>query len=368
MIVRDAMVVAGGRGTRLQPLTDHTPKPLLPLGGAPFLLGVVDRLAAVGVQRVFLVVGADTAPFDVLVEPARALGVGIVAVPEPEPLDTAGGVRAAIDDVDGPVFVLNGDVLTDIDLVAMAARHEQRHADATISLTLVEDTASYGVCVRAGTRIVDFVEKPDPGTLPDQHGVNAGTYLLEPDVLDRFPQGRLSFERTVFPGILADGGHVEGFAWDGVWADLGTPARYRRGHRLVLDGELAWPAVAAIPDRGGGVRVAEGARVDPAARLVGPCMVADGAEVDADAVVGPHATVGPDARVGAGARVVDTVLRHGATIGAGIAADGLLAGCRSVVEAGATLGRGVVLGDDVVVTAGTVLDDDERRGHRSEPA
>nr|WP_274388374.1 NDP-sugar synthase [Salsipaludibacter albus] len=355
------MVVAGGRGTRLRPLTDDCPKPLLPLAGDPFLMGVVRRLAAVGVRRVFLVVGDDTTPFEVLRDPAGALGVEVVAVPEPEPLDTAGGVRSAIDRVDGPTFVLNGDVLTDLDFAAMADHHARTGADVTISLTLVEDTSSYGVCVREGTRIVDFVEKPAPGTLPGQRGVNAGTYLLQPDALDAFAQGRLSFERTVFPGILAAGGHVEGFASEGVWADLGTPSRYRHGHHLVLAGAMPWPSVAAVADRGDGVRVAADARVADDARLVGPCLVLDGARVASGAVVGPDVVVGREAVVGAEAVLQDTVLLDGAVVGDGVAAVGLVAGERSTVRAGAELGHGVVLGTGVVVDPTEVLGDDERR-------
>lgn len=356
------MVVAGGGGTRLAPLTDATPKPLLPLGNAPFLLGVVERLAATGVRRVFLVVGDDTSPFAVLHAPALARGVEIVLVPEPEPLDTAGGVRTAMDQVDGTVFVLNGDVLTDLDLDAMVTHHRSHDADATISLTLVDDTSSYGVCVREGTRIVDFVEKPEPGTLPGQRGVNAGTYLLEPDVLDTFPHGRLSFERQVFPGLLADGRVVEGFAWTGVWADLGTPARYRRGHRLVLDGSMAWPSVEAVPGDGEGIRVHPDAVVDPAATLVGPCLVGAGAEVSAGAIVGPHTTLGPGTRVGARARLTDTVLLAGAHVGADVTAEGLLAGAGAVVADDVELGDDVVLGDRVVVASRARVADGARLG------
>lgn len=351
------MVVAGGRGTRLRPLTDHLPKPMLPLGAQPFLLGVVDRLAAVGVTRVFLVVGDDPAPFHPLVGPAASRGVTVVFVPEPRPLDTAGGVRRAIDRVDGPTFVLNGDVLTDLDLAAMAAHHRETGADATLSLTLVDDTSSYGVCVRRGTRITDFVEKPAPGTLPGQHGVNGGTYLLQPGVLDRFAHGRLSFEREVFPGLLAAGARLEGFSWEGVWADLGTPSRYRRGHRLVLDGAMAWPPVAAIPDRGDGVRVADGACVDDRATLVGPVLVADRVDIGPDAVVGPHATLGAGSRVGDGAHLADTVLREDVVVGDRVVAVGLVAGVGARVDTGARLGRDVVLGDGAVVGGDDASDD-----------
>jgi mannose-1-phosphate guanylyltransferase len=158
--VREAMIVAGGAGTRLLPLTATTPKPLLPFCGAPFLEGVIRRLAAVGVERVLLVVGADTAPFAALTASARRAGVEVEAVPEPEPLDTAGGVRSVLDQVTGTFLVLNGDILTDVDLAAAIAAHEAAGADGTLVLTRVEDTSTFGVCVREGTRIVDFVEKP----------------------------------------------------------------------------------------------------------------------------------------------------------------------------------------------------------------
>lgn len=361
MTVRDAMIVAGGRGTRLQPLTYTAPKPLLPFCGLAFLSGVIRRLAAAGVERVFLIVGADTAPFEVLRADASVHGVEVVMVPEPEPLDTAGGVRAAAADVSATFLVLNGDILTDVDLTALVQAHEEAGADATLTLTRVEDTSSYGVCVREGTRITDFVEKPEPGTLPGQDTINAGTYVLEPYVLDGFAEGRLSFERQVFPSIVQRGGHLEGFVWDGVWADLGTPERYREGHRLALSGAMAWPSVDAVPAREDGVRVSSSATVAADATLTGPVLVLDGARVDAGAVLGPDVVVGAGAHVGAGTRLSDSILFDGVEVGADAVADGLLAGRDVTIGRGARLGEDVVLGDgqrvepDAVLAAGTRL-------------
>lgn len=368
MSVTDAMIVAGGRGTRLQPLTYTTPKPLLPFCGAPFLVGVMGRLAAAGIRRVFLVVGDDTTPFEVLEADAAALGIEVVMVPEPEPLDTAGGVRSALDQVDGAFLVLNGDILTDVDLTAVIEAHEKAAADATLVLTRVDDTSSFGVCVREswagageqGTRIVEFVEKPEPGTLPGQDAVNAGTYVLEPSVLARFPKGRLSFERAVFPGILEDGGHIEGFVWDGVWADLGTPDRYRVGTQLALSGACRWPTVEAVADRGGGVRVADGATVAADADLRGPVLVLPGAVIGARATVGPNTVVGRDARVGVGATATRSVLFADVELADGVSVDGLLAGFGATVEDGASVGHDVVLGDGETVRAGDHLPDDAR--------
>lgn len=355
------MIVAGGRGTRLQPLTFTCPKPLLPFCGEPFLTGVLRRLAAAGVRRVFLVVGADTAPFERLRPAARSLGVDLELVPEPQPLDTAGGVRAAVEAVDDTFLVLNGDILTDVDYGAAVAHHCRGGADATLVLTRVEDTSPYGVCVRDGSRIVDFVEKPAPGTLPDQDTVNAGTYVLEPDVLAPFPAGEsLSFERDVFPAIIAAGGHVEGFVWEGVWQDLGTPERWREGHRLALRGELRWPSVQAVAESQPGVRVAESAAVDPQARLRPPVLVLDGARAGAGAVIGPDVLLGPGSSVGPQATVEDAVLFDRAEVGGGVRVRGLIAGRAASVAAGAVLGDGVVLGDGESVAAGTELADGQR--------
>jgi mannose-1-phosphate guanylyltransferase len=350
--VRDALIVAGGAGTRLRPLTATTPKPLLPFCGQPFLAGVLARLAAVGVERVLLVVGADPSPFEVLRPHAAALGLRLEAVPEPEPLDTAGGVRAAVDGLAGTFLVLNGDILTDVDLGAAIDAHRRADATATLVLTRVGDTSSFGVCVREGTRITAFVEKPEPGTLPGQDAINAGTYVLEPDALTRFPVGRLSFERQVFPQLVEDGDHVEGYVSDAVWADLGTPERLRAGHRLALDGRLHWPALQTVPADEAGVRRARDVELAATARLVGPVLLAAGVRIGDAAVVGPYATVGADTRIDRGAQVRDSVIAEGAVVGEHVHLDQALLGARARIGDDAQVGPDLVLGDGATIEAG----------------
>lgn len=345
----DAVIVAGGRGTRLQPLTHDTPKPLVEFCGEPFLTGVLRRLAAAGVERVLLVVGADTSPFEVLQPTAAEIGIELEAVPEPEPLDTAGGVREVADRLRGPTIVCNGDILTDIDFTALVEHHVAHEATATIALTRVEDTSSFGVCVRDGSRIVDFVEKPEPGSLPGQDTINAGTYVLDPEALLRFEPGRLSFERRVFPGLLDDGEHIEGFVWEGAWADLGTPERLRDGTRMALDGALHWPSVEAVAAAGGGVRVAPSADVDASATLVGPVLVLDGATIDADATVGPHVVVGARSAIGAKVTLSDSALGSGTTVGDGVTASGLLTSPGVAIAADIEVLGDTVLGEGVAV-------------------
>ncbi len=343
-----ALIVAGGRGTRLLPLTTDVPKPMLPFCGAPMLAGIARRLAAQGVVRIGLVVGADIAPFAALVPMLAPHGLEVFLVPEPTLLDTAGGVRAATLDLDEPVLVLNGDVLSDLDVTALARRHLEADAAVTISLTRVVDTSSFGVCVLEGHRITAFVEKPEPGTLPGHDTVNAGAYVLAPGVLDRFPAGPLSFERQVFPDLLTTGATIAGEVHEGVWTDLGTPDRLLAGQRLVLDGALGWPPLddlTADTDVAGvaGVRFGRDVQVAPDARIEAPVVLGDGVRVEAGAAVGPYVVAASGARIGARSDVAHALLSEAVAIGEGATVIDSLLAERAVVPAGSEV-DGVTLG------------------------
>jgi len=353
--VSSAMVLAGGAGTRLLPLTATIPKPMLPFCGAPFLEGLVRVLAAAGIDRVLLLVGRDATPFLPLVGAARDRGVALEVVTEDEPLGTAGGVRAAIERVDGTFLVLNGDVLTDIDPIGGVAAHRRTAASATLTLIEVEDTSTFGVCVRDGSRIVAFVEKPPAGTLPDQRAVNAGTYVLEPEAIAAFPPGPLSFELEVFPSLVASGAHVEGWVASGVWSDLGTCERFVAGHRLALEGRLAWPTLDVVPADARGVRVDPSAVVPSGVDLMPPLLVGPGTTVGAGAVLGPNVVLGPGVRVGAGARLVDVVVLERARIGSGVRATGAIVGPDAELADGAVLAPGAIVAAGGRV-AGSTLD------------
>ena len=347
--VREAMIIAGGKGTRLRPLTLTTPKPLLPFCGQPFLSGVIRTLATIGVERVLLVVGADTDPFESLREDAETVGIVVEVVPEPTPLDTAGGVRAALDRVTGTFLVLNGDILTGLDLADLVARHRSAGAAATLALTRVDDTSSFGVCVLDGQRIVDFVEKPEPGSLPGQNAVNAGTYVLEPDAMRRFAPGPLSFEHTVFPELVAAGEHVHGVVSEAVWADLGTPERFLRGHRLVMDGAVPWPVTVEPVHDTESARRRSDIEVDASATIVGPVLLLPGARIGADAQVGPYVVVGGGSRIGDGACLRDTIVFDDVEVGADVEATECLIGHRAIVGPGVQLHLGSVIGDEMTM-------------------
>lgn len=323
-----AVVLAGGGGTRLRPLTATTPKPMIEFMGRPYVVGLMLRLADAGVDRVDLLVGQRTDHFDALVTTGREVGVTVDVVPEEHPLDTAGAARRLLrGSGERDVIVCNGDVLTDVDYTDLVGRHRKGGATATLVLTRVEDTSSFGVieCAPDGT-VTAFIEKPPPGTTTADT-VNAGTYVLDADAFDPFPgDGPLSFERDVFPGLLADGRLLRGEPSDVHWQDLGTPQRYRDGCQAVLEGRCDWPVPAELARRGGAVAVHRTATVAGDATLVGPCVVGAGAIVgtgarlrgaivlrgavigdDAqvtDSIVGPYAAVGPAATVGPDAVIV----------------------------------------------------------------
>ena len=323
-----ALILAGGQGTRLRPLTASLPKPLVPFCGDPYAFGLLRRLRAIGVDRATFLVGSDAAPFAPLVAVGPRLGVAVDVATEEVPLDTAGAVRRLLAPHEAggePVLVCNGDVLTDVDHAALLEVHRTREAVATLHLVEVEDTSAFGVVVRREDGEVErFVEKPPPGTL-DQRTINAGTYVLASDAMAGFPgDGPLSFEREVFPGLLAAGRRMLGHATTAYWQDLGTPDRYVEGHRAVLDGRCGWPL-------DGDVR-----------RVEGPALVHVGAVVHAGAQVGPYAVVGDGCVLDDRTVVRDAVLHERVHVGAGARVEGAL------------LAADVRIGRDVTVPRGTV--------------
>jgi mannose-1-phosphate guanylyltransferase len=318
-----AVVLVGGEGTRLRPLTETIPKPLVPLVDRPSLDHVLDHLARHGVREVVLSSSYLESTFHAFIE-ARRGEPRITWITEAEPLGTGGAIVNALEHLgDEPFLALNGDILTDLDLSAMLAFHRERGAVATIALTRVEDARPYGlVPTEPDGRVLEFREKP---TEPVPGEVNAGTYVLEPAVLRGFPAGvPLSIEREIFPRLIADGLPVYGFVSDAYWLDLGTPEQYLRAHADLLagrvSGEPAYPAPcvaegASVHLRahlGRWVVLGEGVRVEAEAEIDDSVLL-EGAVVEAGArVVG--SILGPRSRVGAGATVVDSVLAEGASV------------------------------------------------------
>ncbi len=290
-----AIVLVGGEGTRLRPLTENVPKPALTLVDRPFLAYMIEWLAGHGVTEVVLACGflPDVLQAALADEEERA-GARIRYVTEPEPLGTAGAIRFAADalgdDLDERFLALNGDVLTDLDLSALIRAHDDWGAAATLGLHPVEDSSAFGLVHSddAGA-VLEFLEKTgeaEPGE------INAGMYVLQRSVLDLIPPGEnVSIEREVFPRLVGAGLH--GLLLEGYWVDIGTPERYRQASWDILEGRVQ-------------------TRVEPTSEGV---LVDAAAQVDGTATIGPRAVIGPGCRIGAGAQVSGAVILDGCTIG-----------------------------------------------------
>jgi mannose-1-phosphate guanylyltransferase len=333
---RTAVVLVGGEGTRLRPLTETIPKPLIPLVDRPFLSHVLDRLAAHGVEEVLLSSPYLEGRFEEFVT-RRGRTPRITWVIETFPLGTAGAVAHAARELDVAFFVLNGDILTDLDLDALWMEHRRAGAVATIALIPVEDARPYGlVAMEQDGRIVEFREKPSeaiPGV------VNAGTYVLEPEAIVDVPPGRtVSIERETFPDLIARGLGVFGFVSQGYWMDVGTPEKYLQATFDALEGRI------------GGMDY-------------GAPHVDRSAEVSLTAHLGRWVVVGPAARIGDGAEVEDSVLLAGALVEPGARVRASILGPGSIVGSGAVV-EGAVLAEGASVPEGTASEGAQvRPGH-----
>jgi mannose-1-phosphate guanylyltransferase len=317
----DAVILVGGLGTRLRPLTLSAPKPMLPTAGVPFLTHLIARIRDAGVAHIVLGTSYRAEVFESYFGDGTAFGVELEYVVETEPLGTGGGIRNVTERLRGDtVLIFNGDVLSGVDLRSLLATHAATAADVTLYLTKVDDPRAFG-CVPTDPdgRVTAFLEK-DPNPVTDQ--INAGTYVFRRPLLDAIPPGRpVSVERETFPGLLAAGAHLVGHVDAAYWRDLGRPADFVAGSADLVQGLAPSPA---LPGPTGNALVLAGAHVDPSAVLSG------GTTIGAQAVVGPAA-------------VVDgSVLFDGATVSAGAVVR------RSAVGFGAVVGAGAVLEDAVV--------------------
>jgi len=317
-----ALILAGGEGTRLRPLTYTIPKSLLPICNRPFLEHQLRLMRTHDIDEALLLTGYLADAFGPFVERMAGEGIRLEVVREAEPLGTAGAVRNVLDRIDGTTIVFNGDVLTDLDLSALLGAHRAARALATLALTPVADASAYGlVPLDEASRVTGFVEKPPPDMAEKGGLINAGTYVLEPEAFDGVPAGVMwSFERQLFPGLLERGEVVCGFPSDAYWLDIGTPERYLQAHWDVLAGRSK--SAEPVGERRGELLLADGAHA--ADDVAGPAVLGQKARIERDAVAErvvllEGAVVEPgaelrDAVVGPGGRVSGSVRDAGATI------------------------------------------------------
>lgn len=352
----EAILLVGGKGTRLRPLTVNTPKPMVPAAGVPFLMHQLARARAAGVEHVVMATSYLAEVFEPYFGDGSHLGLHLEYVTEEEPLGTGGAIRNVASRLrsgpDEPVLIFNGDILTGLDIRALVRTHTEAGADVSLHLSRVEDPRAYGlVPTDADGRVTAFLEKPQT---PDEivtDQINAGAYVFNRSVIDTIPADRpVSVERETFPGLLAAGAHLHGMVDSTYWLDLGTPQAFVRGSADLVLGRAPSPAV---PGRCGEKLVLEGAEVAADAKLSGGTVIGAGAYVGSGAGVDGSAVL-DGAVIAAGADVRDSLIGAGARIGAGAVLDGAVVGDGAVIGEGNELRDGVRIWCDARIPAGAV--------------
>lgn len=342
-----ALILAGGKGTRLRPLTIHTPKPVVPVVNRPFLLYQIDLLKRADIKDIVLSLSYQPGKIEEILADGQDYGVRIRYALETSPLGTAGAYRNAAEFIDRTAVVFNGDILTSLDLNAVIAFHRAKGAAATIVATPVENPAEFGLVeADADGRVIRFREKPKPEEITVKT-VNAGLYILEPEILDYIPESEyFSFENHLFPKLLDAGAPFFAYVWDGYWIDIGEPPRYLQANRDLLAGRLeGFTAVRAplqaIAGEGEAVRIDTLSVIDPS------CVLKPGVEI-------VNSVLGPNCLIEERARIEDSVLWAGTRVGAASSVRRSFVGRSGIIGRNAQI-QDAVLGDKSSLTDFSVV-------------
>ncbi|MFC4608796.1 sugar phosphate nucleotidyltransferase [Streptomyces maoxianensis] len=332
----EAILLVGGKGTRLRPLTVNTPKPMVPAAGVPFLTHQLARARAAGVEHIVLATSYLAEVFEPYFGDGSAFGLHLEYVTEEEPLGTGGAIRNVASRLrsgpEDPVLIFNGDILTGLDIEALVTTHRSSGADVSLHLTKVEDPRAFGlVPTDQSGRVTAFLEKPQTPEEIVTDQINAGAYVFRRSVIDTIPAGRpVSVERETFPDLLSSGAHLQGMVDSTYWLDLGTPQAFVRGSADLVTGRAPSPAV---PGRRGERLVLPSASVAPDAKLTG------------GTVIGANAVIAEGTRI-AGSAVLDgAIVEEGAVISSSLIGAGARIGARTVLS-GVVIGDGAVVGED----------------------
>ena len=342
-----AILLAGGKGTRLRPLTIHTPKPIVPIFDRPFLHYQLDLLKQVPeIDEVILSLNYQPRRIEEIFGDGSETGLGIRYIVEPAPLGTGGAVRYAGETLRESVVVFNGDVLTQVDLSAVLALHRERKAKATIVLTPVENPSAYGLVeTDPAGNIQRFLEKPKPNEITCDT-INAGIYVLEPETFDRIPKDTpWSIERSFFPSLIERQETFVAYVDRGYWIDIGTPEKYTQVHRDIMDGRFRSQLFG-----NGSPSVSPQARIEEGATIEGPCFIDEGVIIKAGARIGPYSVVGRQCHIEEHATVENSILWANTRISQEALVRGSILGRHCHVGRSASIENGVVLGDKSVVT------------------
>jgi mannose-1-phosphate guanylyltransferase len=339
-----AVILAGGQGTRLRPLTLSRAKPVVPLLNRPFLAYQLALLRRHGVTDVILSCSYRVEDVEAALGDGRGLGVHLRYVVEKEPLGTGGGVRNAADRTSGSVFVLNGDVLTDVDLTAMRDFHASRGSRTTMYLAPVADPRAYGLVeTDAAGRIERFREKPGADEVITTNLINAGVYLMDAALLQRMPPDRpVSIEREFFPALIADGVPCFGWAPETYWRDIGNPAAYLAAQLDLLQERVKTP-LTPPGERHDGSWVAAGTTIPAGASVIGPSLVGSDVTLGDGARIGPLAVIGDGCSIGPHARIERSVLWERVQVGSHAVIQDSVVGSDARIRPDATVAPGTVL-------------------------
>lgn len=350
-----AVILAGGQGTRLRPLTLGCPKPIIPLLNIPFLHYQLAWLRRHGIRDAVLACSHGVNDVRRVMGDGSAVGMSLRYAVEPEPLGTAGALRNAAGPGDGPLVVLNGDILTDLDLTAMLRSHERCRARATIALTSVEDPTLYGLVeTDADGGVVRFLEKPSRKE-STVNTINAGVYILEPSLVELIPNGQVvSMEREFFPDLLTRRIPFFGYGGSAYWLDIGTPDKYRLAQADLLAGAVA-TEIKPAGTRTGNLWIGEESIISAQARLTGPAVIGRRTRLGSDCCVEPLTVLGDGTSLEPGSRLEAAVLWQDVHVGPGAHLSGCVIADRCRIGANAEIGPGAVLGADSVVPEGTRL-------------
>jgi NDP-sugar pyrophosphorylase family protein len=344
-----AILLAGGKGTRLRPLTLHTPKPIVPIFDRPFLNYQIDLLRQVPeIDEVILSLNYQPRRIEEMFGDGSEHGIRIRYLVEPTPLGTGGAIKFAEEYLKDSVVVFNGDVLTQVNLAEVIALHRDRRAKATIVLTPVENPQAYGLVeTDAEGNVRRFLEKPNPNEITC-NTINAGIYVLEPETFDRIPRETAwSVERSYFPSLVERKETFVAYIDRGYWIDIGTPAKYLQVHYDIMDGRFVAPP---FDTASGQAWVSPEARIEPGASLEGPCYVADGVVVKSGASIRPYSVIGRQCHIEEDAVVERSIVWANGWVGRESTITAAVLGRHCHIGRNATVPPGMVLGDKSVLT------------------
>jgi len=347
-----AILLAGGKGTRLRPLTIHTPKPIVPIFDRPFLHYQLDLLKQVPeIDEVVLSLNYQPRRIEEIFGDGSESGLALRYVVEPAPLGTGGAIRYAGESLHDSVVVFNGDVLTQVDLGAVIALHRERKAKATIVLTPVDNPTAYGLVeADADGNVRRFLEKPSADEITCDT-INAGIYVLEPDTFDRIPKDTpWSIERSFFPSLVERHETFVAYVYRGYWIDIGTPDKYMQVHHDIMDGRYVARRAAPFMTTPGAAWVSPEARVEEGAVIETPCFIDDGTVVKAGARIGPYSVVGRHCHLEEHAHLERAILWANTRVSQEAVVRRSILGRHCHIGRSASVDDGVVLGDKSVVT------------------